>query len=307
MSFLYPTYDGRMLKDGQLPLYDNRIQPVSLKGRPELEEVPDSNIIFINSEFANGISHLLRASGPGLELKNSYLHNVRDRGALRVSSAPEMVVERNTFHTFGFGSAGKIGDSSVWRYNHIHSFHGDGDVSGIQVPAASQEGSLIAYNWIHDAPGRNGIRFDGSPAGIRGIAHHNIATGTRRGMRIKGDQHEIMNNTLVSNFSYDLSADHGKFYGYLDPDLNDDDSSDDMDWDKRYIPSKQGKDPERRLGHFNSRIHNNAFDRMPDPFGVGIPNQAIGNSYTSDHGQDNKRTTLIKDCLLYTSDAADEE
>ena len=149
MSFLYPTYDGRMLKDGQLS-YDNRIQPVSLKGRPELEEVPDSNIIFINSEFANGISHLLRASGPGLELKNSYLHNVRDRGALRVSSAPEMVVERNTFHTFGFGSAGKIGDSSVWRYNHIHSFHGDGDVSGIQVPAASQEGSLIAYNWIHD-------------------------------------------------------------------------------------------------------------------------------------------------------------
>ena len=297
MSFLYPTYDGRMLKDGQLPLYDNRIQPVSLKGRPELEEVPDSNIIFINSEFANGISHLLRASGPGLELKNSYLHNVRDRGALRVSSAPEMVVERNTFHTFGFGSAGKIGDSSVWRYNHIHSFHGDGDVSGIQVPAASQEGSLIAYNWIHDAPGRNGIRFDGSPAGIRGIAHHNIATGTRRGMRIKGDQHEIMNNTLVSNFSYDLSADHGKFYGYLDPDLNDDDSSDDMDWDKRYIPSKQGKDPERRLGHFNSRIHNNAFDRMPDPFGVGSPNQAVGNSYVSDHGQDNKRTSLIKEEL----------
>ena len=60
MRFLYPTYDGRMLKDGQRPLYDNLIKPVSLKGRPELDEVPDSNISFTNSEFANGISHLLR-------------------------------------------------------------------------------------------------------------------------------------------------------------------------------------------------------------------------------------------------------
>ena len=295
MRFLYPTYDGRMLKDGQLPLYNNRIQPVSLKGRPDLDEVPDSNISFTNSEFANGISHLLRAAGPGLEIKNSYLHNVRDRGALRVSAAPGMKVERNTFHTFGFGSAAKIGDSSVWQYNHIHSFHGDGDVSGIQVPAASQEGALIAYNWIHDAPGRNGIRFDGSPAGIRGTAHHNVAHETRRGMRIKGDQHEIMNNTLVSNFSYDLSADHGKFYGYLD--LNDDGVDDGMEWDDRYIPSRHGKDKDRRRGHFNSSIHNNAFDRMPDPFGVGSPNQAVGNSYVSDHGQDNKRTSLIKEEL----------
>ena len=36
---------------------------------------------------------------------------------------------------------------------------------------------------------------------------------------------------------------------------------------------------------------------MPDPFGVGSPNQAIGNSYVSDHGQDNRRTTLIKEEL----------
>ncbi|MEC8215177.1 MAG: Ig-like domain-containing protein [Cyanobacteriota bacterium] len=291
MRFLYPTYDGRMLKDGQRPLYNNRIQPVSLKGRPELENVPDSNISFSNSEFANGISGFLRAAGPGLELKNSYLHNVRDRGALRVAAAPGMNVERNTFHTFGFGGGGKIGDSSVWRYNHIYAFHGDGDISGIQVPASSQEGSLVAYNWIHDAPGRNGIRFDGSPAGIRGTAHHNVSRQTRRGMRIKGDQHKIMNNTLVSNFSYDISADRGKFYGYLDT------TPGCLEWECRYIPSKYGKDPNRRLGHFNSTIHNNAFDRMPVPFGVGSPNQAIGNSYVSDHGQDNRRTTLVKEEL----------
>ena len=219
----------------------------------------------------------------------------RSLRALRVAAAPRMNVERNTFHTFGFGGAGKIGDSSVWRYNHIYAFHGDGDISGIQVPASSQEGSLVSYNWIHDAPGRNGIRFDGSPAGIRGIAHHNVSRQTRRGMRIKGDQHKIMNNTLVSNFSYDLSADRGKFYGYLD--LNRDGIDDGMEWSHRYLPSKYGKDPNRRLGHFNSIIHNNAFDRMPDPFGVGSPNQAFGNSYVSDHGQDNRRTTLIKEEL----------
>ena len=291
MRFLYPTYDGRMLKDGQRPLYNNRIQPVSLKGRPELDNVPDSNISFSNSEFANGISGFLRAAAPGLELKNSYLHNVRDRGALRVAAAPRMNVERNTFHTFGFGGGGKIGDASIWTYNHIYAFHGDGDISGIQVPASSQEGSLVAYNWIHDAPGRNGIRFDGSPAGIRGTAHHNVSRQTRRGMRIKGDQHKIMNNTLVSNFSYDISASRGKFYGYLDS------TPGCLEWECRYLPSKYGKDPNRRLGHFNSTIHNNAFDRMPDPFGVGSANQAIGNSYVSDHGQDNRRTTLIKEEL----------
>ncbi len=292
MRFLYPTYDGRMLKDGQRPLYNNRIQPVSLKGRPELQEIPESNISFINSEFANGISGFLRAAGPGLELKNSYLHNVRDRGALRVAAAARMNVERNTFHTFGFGGAGKIGDSSVWRYNHIHSFHGDGDISGIQVPASSQEGALVAYNWIHDAPGRNGIRFDGSPAGIRGTAHHNVARQTRRGMRMKGDQHKIMNNTLVSNFSYDLSAEQGKFYGYLDS------TPGCLEWECRYKPSVYGKDKNRRLGHLNSSIHNNAFDRMPGVFGVASPNQAIGNSFVTNSGQhQNIRSTLIKEEL----------
>ena len=169
-----------------------------------------------------------------MELKNSYLHNVRDRGALNVSAARRMNVERNTFHTFGFGGAGKIGDSSIWRYNRIHSFHGDGDISGIQVPASSQEGAVIAYNWIHDAPGRNGIRFDGSPAGIRGTAHHNVSTQNRRGMRIKGDQHKIMNNTLVSNFAYDLSADRGKFYGYRDSNPGC------FEWECRYKPSVDG-------------------------------------------------------------------
>ena len=292
MRFLYPTYDGRMLKDGRRPLYENHIKPVSLKGRPELQEIPDSNISFINSEFANGISGLLRAAGPGLELKNSYLHNVRDRGALRVNPAARMNVERNTFHTFGYGGAGKIGDSSVWRYNHIHSFHGDGDISGIQVPASSQEGALIAYNWIHDAPGRNGIRFDGSPAGIRGTAHHNVARQTRRGMRMKGDQHKIMNNTLVSNFSYDFSAERGKFFGYLDS------TPGCMEWECRYKPSVYGKDKNRRLGHFNSSIHNNAFDGMPGAFGVGSPDQAIGNSFLTNSGlYQNIRSTLIKEEL----------
>ena len=292
MRFLYPTYDGRMLKDGRRPLYQNRISPVSLKGRPDLNQVPDSNISFINSEFSNSISGFLRAAGPGLELKNSYLHNVRDRGALNVSAARRMNVERNSFHTFGFGGAGKIGDSSIWRYNHIHSFHGDGDISGIQVPASSQEGAVIAYNWIHDAPGRNGIRFDGSPAGIRGTAHHNVSTQNRRGMRIKGDQHKIMNNTLVSNFAYDLSADRGKFYGYRDSNPGC------FEWECRYKPSVDGKDKNRRLGHSNSSIYNNAFDRMPESFGVKSPHQAFGNSYVSISGQyENIRSTLIKEEL----------
>ena len=290
MRFLYPTYDGRMLKDGRRPTYSNLIKPVSLKGRPELKEVPDSNIIFTNSEFANDISSLLRAAAPGLQLINNHIHNVRDRGALRVSSARGMLVERNSFHTFGFGGAGKIGDSSHWSYNHIHAFHGDGDISGIQVPASAQEGSIISHNWIHDAPGRNGIRFDGSPAGIRGLAHHNVSTRTRRGMRIKGDQHRIMNNSLISNFAYDLSADQGKFYGYTEEGC--------LDWQCRYRPQIHGKDKDRRLGHVNSLILNNAFDRMPEGFGVRSPEQKVGNSYVSISGKyQDLRSTLMKEEL----------
>ena len=63
MRFLYPTYDGRMLKDGQRPLYDNRIQPVSLKGRPELEKfpIPISVLSTLNLPMASVVFCVLQA------------------------------------------------------------------------------------------------------------------------------------------------------------------------------------------------------------------------------------------------------
>jgi len=66
MRFLYPTYDGRMLKDGQLPLYNNRIQPVSLKGRPDLDEVPDSNISFTVTDYESFVKVEFKGIVPDL-------------------------------------------------------------------------------------------------------------------------------------------------------------------------------------------------------------------------------------------------
>ena len=71
------------------------------------------------------------------------------------------------------------------------------------------------YNWIHDSHGRNAVRFDGDPAGIRCKVDHIVAMHNQRGFRLKGDQHQIYNLTALGNIpAADITIGIEKFYGY---------------------------------------------------------------------------------------------
>ena len=98
-------------------------------------------------------------------------------------------------------------------YNQFYGFYFDGDDSVLQVPGNTTIGTRIHHNWIHNAIGRNGIRFDGNPAGIQGTAHHNVLFANRRGSRWKGDQHTLISNLAFGNSRYDIGVSHDKFYG----------------------------------------------------------------------------------------------
>jgi hypothetical protein len=65
---------------------------------------------------------------------------------------------------------------------------------------------------------RNGIRFDGDPAGIKCQVSRCVSFRNTRGFRLKGDQHQIYNITGFDNDpKTDINIAHMKFYGYQDP------------------------------------------------------------------------------------------
>ena len=64
-------------------------------------------------------------------------------------------------------------------------------------------------------PCRNGICFDGDPAGIGGTAHHNRSFNNRHGYRFNGEQHTLLSNRAFDDEKYCFGVDKDKFYGYL--------------------------------------------------------------------------------------------
>ena len=93
--------------------------------------------------------------------------------------------------------------------------HFDGDFSAFQTPVGAQHTTRHRYNWIHDSHGRNAVRFDGDPAGIRCEVDHIVAMHNMRGFRLKGDQHQIYNLTALGNIpKADITIGIEKFYGY---------------------------------------------------------------------------------------------
>ena len=108
------------------------------------------------------------------------------------------------------------GGQALAEFNRIYDFHFHGDDSGIQVNRGNVMGMTSQNNWIHDMPGRNGIRFDGDAAGMGGIVQNNVLTGAKRGTRLKGDLHTIANNTAFGNSHIDINVAHDKFYGFTE-------------------------------------------------------------------------------------------
>jgi hypothetical protein len=119
----------------------------------------------------------------------------------------------NTF-TCGIGP----GMGSVVEYSRIENLYDGMDSSGIQMPSIQNQFSTLRYNWIINAPGLNGVRFDSRCGGTNGDINNIVATGNNHGLRLKGDFHDVYHVTSYDNIAQDISL---PMYKYCGPDLED--------------------------------------------------------------------------------------
>ena len=91
------------------------------------------------------------------------------------------------------------------EHSRIENLYDGADSSGIQMPSIQNQFSTLRYNWIINAPGLNGLRFDSRCGGTNGDINNMVTIGNNRGMRLKGDFHDVYHVTSYDNRRQDLS------------------------------------------------------------------------------------------------------
>jgi hypothetical protein len=211
--FLYCGYPKHMLKDHSESAVFNGTYGIN-----------DGDINWYNCEFAYnpGISLYIR-TWLGHIVDNCYFHNGQWQstayGSVSDKKGSRTTIRRCTFHTMGRANATKNAKHGLIEYNHTYNFYFSADGSAHQVPTGAQSTTVLSHNWVHDLYSRNGIRFDGDPAGIQCHVIRCVSFRNTRGFRLKGDQHQIYNITAFDNSpKSDINIAHMKFYGYENPD-----------------------------------------------------------------------------------------
>ena len=115
----------------------------------------------------------------------------------------DMRFTNNTVHLTGASSVLSIGDAPKVLYNEVWDVgHLQTDGAVVQVMQAEAPGAEIAYNWIHDVI-KYGARFDApineAGEGMNGSMHHNVVWNAAGGLMVKGDYHNIHNNTVFNS------------------------------------------------------------------------------------------------------------
>tara|TARA_B100001758_G_scaffold33599_1_gene24811 strand:+ start:1606 stop:5766 length:4161 start_codon:yes stop_codon:yes gene_type:complete len=116
--------------------------------------------------------------------------------------------------TFENSKIGGLGGSPLMEYCRIEDFKDPCDCSGINKGAHGAPRSMTRYNWIINGPGANGMRIDGGATGAgnrRGDIHHIVTIGNNRGMRLKGDYHDVHHVTAYDNRMFDVDLFVGKY------------------------------------------------------------------------------------------------
>ncbi|MDC2993854.1 hypothetical protein OAZ88_01020, partial [bacterium] len=303
-KFLYSGHHAHMIADtesgehnlyghgGYVNLQTNNMGYAGDEGeRIGLGFEKERNITISNSEIAYTFGGAFLTWGKGVSgntIDNVYFHNkVGGDNAFEFGrDSANNKVRRLEYHTFGWGGVGRIGNQ-IWRtqeyggndyptsvieLSRVYNPFWHGDDAGFQINQGQVYNLVVRQNWLHDLPGRNGIRFDGDPAGFGGTAHHNVSFNNRRGFRLKGDHHTVLNNVAFHNDRQDVRVTEDRFYGWRPgkgSGYNDAGCSptDRMlrngDWYCTKYPSdyvKQELVPEL-LSNANSIIHNNAGDK----------------------------------------------
>ena len=143
-------------------------------------------------------------------VNNSYFHAIdwsaADQKGLMVTiyeGGRDMYFTNNTVHLTGASSVLSIGDAPKVFYNEVWDVgHLQTDGAVVQVMQAEAPGAEIAYNWIHDVI-KYGARFDApigeAGEGRNGTMHHNVIWNAAGGLMVKGDYHDIHNNTVFNS------------------------------------------------------------------------------------------------------------
>ena len=143
-------------------------------------------------------------------VNNSYFHAIdwsaADQKGLMTTiyeGGRDMYFTNNTVHLTGASSVLSIGDApkvfhnEVWDVGHLQT---DGAV--VQIMQGEAPGAEVAYNWIHDVI-KYGVRFDAPIGqigqGRNGTMHHNVIWNAAGGLMVKGDYHDIHNNTVFNS------------------------------------------------------------------------------------------------------------
>ena len=213
--FTYPAYSRRMLgvlRGSEVTRISNR-------------EGGSSNNIIRNCEFSYTDGAGIRIEGENNLLENCYFHHLDYSGVSSLGSAISggsgTVIRRNTVHTNG-GAQGIVGGRKcIIELNKVYDIGRlQSDGGQIHLGPGSQPGSVIRYNWVHDAVSCNpysgmkhGIRLDGSFIGYKmgkrsyphqGTVHHNVVWKAQD-IYVKGDEHQVYNNLAFDNSNNDLA------------------------------------------------------------------------------------------------------
>ena len=212
--FTYPNYSKRMLGDTLSPLVTNIDQNIVTTSLPSNSS--SSSCVFSNNVFEYTDGEALILAGNNHVVRNNYLHHIdwtcaetQSLGVTIYCSGEDLTFEKNIVHTTGASSTLSLGARARILYNDISNTglsQSDGAV--VQITKNVVTGTETAFNWFHDTE-KMGFRFDapsGSPevAGTEGLAHHNVIWNIGKngyggiGMMIKGDHHEIYNNTVFN-------------------------------------------------------------------------------------------------------------
>ena len=212
--FSYPNYSRRMLGDLTSPLVTNIDQDLNTSNLPSVSS--SSSCTFSGNVFEYTDGEALIVAGNNHTISNNYFHHIdwscAETQAIGLSiyaTGSDIIFSHNIMHTTGASATLNLGERAIISYNDISNTglaQSDGAI--VQITKNIVESSVTSYNWLHDSE-KMGFRFDapsGSAdiAGTEGLAHHNVIWNLGKdgyggiGMMIKGDFHEIYNNTVFN-------------------------------------------------------------------------------------------------------------
>ena len=212
--FSYPSYSKRMLGDLSSPLVTNIDQDLNSSFLPSSSS--STSCTFSGNVFEYTEGEALIMSGDNHLITNNYFHHIdwscseiQGIGLSIYATGSNITFSHNIMHTTGASATLNMGERAIISYNDISNTglaQSDGAI--VQITKNIVESSVTSYNWLHDSE-KMGFRFDapsGSAdiAGTEGLAHHNVIWNIGKngfggiGMMIKGDNHEIYNNTVFN-------------------------------------------------------------------------------------------------------------